>query len=305
MPRAWIGTFERVTPAEPPKTAAAPVPLGKSGTDARDGYERKVAEVIRRIRAGDLFQANLSRRLSASFAKEERLADALFARLCDARAADYAALLQTEEGAVLSNSPELFLRVEGSRVTAEPIKGTRPRGGTDDEDRALAAALASDPKDRAENVMIADLLRNDLSKVARDRSVEAGPVCALRTLPHVHHLYSRITAELRPGLGPVDALEAAFPCGSVTGAPKPEALSVIAALEGEGRGPYCGTVFAISKDRAVFSVPIRTGVLTYGARMARLDVRAGGGVTVLSDPAAEWAETEAKAYPFRAMAGPG
>ncbi len=303
LPTAWIGVFDGWEAVAPPLVAVAPSSRVSQGED-RASYEAKVAEIVRRIREGDLFQANLSRRLSAEFADARDLAASLFGALTAATEAPYAALIEVEEGAVLSASPELFLRVEDGTVTAEPIKGTRPRGATRGEDEANAAALLADEKDRAENVMIADLMRNDLSKVARDWSVQADPVCALRTMPRVHHLYSRVTAELREGLGPVEALRAAFPCGSITGAPKPAAVSVIAALEGEGRGPYCGTVFAIPpKGPAVFSVAIRTGVLTREGGRARLDVRTGGGVTVLSDPGAEWEETDAKAYPFRAMTG--
>ncbi len=307
LPAAWFGLFSRLEAAAPPKRiengSAAPEAAVLPG-EAAPAYAGKVEEVIRRIRRGDIFQANLSRRSSARFPARDRLAETLFARLTAGGAADYAAFLSLPEGAILSASPELFLRVEGDRVAAEPIKGTRPRGGTEDEDRALAAALRADEKDRAENVMIADLLRNDLSRVCRDGTMREEAVCALRTLPRVHHLYSRISATLREGAGAVDALEASFPCGSITGAPKLAAMRTIAELEGEGRGPYCGTIFALHGDgSAVFSVPIRTAVLTHGAEACRLDARSGGGVTILSDPQAEWQETVDKAYPFALMTG--
>ncbi|WP_051881952.1 anthranilate synthase component I family protein [Parvularcula oceani] len=304
LPAAWFGLFSRLEAAAPPerieggmRPEAAILP-----GEAAPAYEEKVAEIVRRIRRGDIFQANLSRRSSARFPARDRLAETLFARLTAGGAADYAAFLSLPEGAILSASPELFLRVEGDRVAAEPIKGTRPRGRTENEDRALAAALLADEKDRAENVMIADLLRNDLSRVCRDGTMREEAVCALRTLPKVHHLYSRISATLREDAGAVDALRACFPCGSITGAPKLAAMRTIADLEGEGRGPYCGTIFALHGDgSAVFSVPIRTAVLTRGAEACRLDVRSGGGVTILSDPQAEWQETVDKAYPFALM----
>ena len=167
-----------------------------------------------------------------------------------------------------------------------------------------AEALALSEKDRAENIMIADLLRNDLAKVCADHSIREAAICALRSLPKVHHLYSRIEGRLRDGIGPIEALAAAFPCGSITGAPKHRAMQVISRLEGEGRGPYCGTVaFIPSQGPAVFSVAIRTAALVFGEGEARLDYRAGGGITALSDPQAEYEETEAKAYGFEAMLG--
>ena len=301
LPMAWAGLYERTEAAGPLGAGGVPdaAPVPSQGASA---YEAKVATIAAAILAGDLFQANLSRRLSASFA-ERPDPGTLFAQLTAGTDAPYAAMIALDEGAVLSASPELFLDVRGDRVAAEPIKGTRPRGAAPEADAALAADLAASEKDHAENVMIADLMRNDLSQVCQDGTMAEVAVCALRTLPRVHHLYSRIEARLRPGVSAFDALAAAFPCGSITGAPKLAAMRLIAELEGEGRGPYCGTVFAVTREQAVFSVPIRTGVLTYGAKGARLDVRTGGGVTALSDPAAEYAETEDKAYPFDLMVG--
>ena len=280
-----------------PKVAAIPP------DPPRALYEDSVARVINHILKGDIFQANISRRQFAAFkGMAEDVALPLFRRLLAGGAAPYAAFLPLEEGAVLSNSPELFLKVEGRQVTAEPIKGTRPRGDTPVADERLASELAADEKERAENIMITDLLRNDLAKVCEDHSIEEPVICAVRTLPHVHHLYSRVSGQLREGLGPMDALLAAFPCGSITGAPKHEAMRIIAQEEGEGRGPYCGTIFYIPDEGpAIFSVPIRTGVLSRQGDGCRLDVRSGGGVTILSDPSREYEETVDKAYSFRAM----
>lgn len=303
LPLAMIARFDAVHRIDPPPLAAPPLPAPSLQTGAgAASYEAAVARIISHIRAGDIFQANLSRRQSAHFpAPSSALFWPLFARLMVA-AAPFAAALPFENGGVLSNSPELFLKIEGDRLWAEPIKGTRPRGRTLVEDEKLATDLAADAKERAENIMIADLLRNDVAKVCEDHSIEEQAICAVRTLPHVHHLYSRIAGRLRAGVTPFDALLAAFPCGSVTGAPKHEAMRVIAAQEGEGRGPYCGTIFFIPDDGpAVFSVPIRTGVLVDQPDGCRLDVRSGGGVTILSEPAQEYAETVDKAYAFRAM----
>lgn len=260
------------------------------------------------IRAGAIFQANISRRLSARFVAHADLAAALFRRLVAPGPGGYAAFLPMPDGeAVLSTSPELFLAIEEGCVAAEPIKGTRPRGQTPAEDARLARALEESIKDRAENLMIADLLRNDLAKVCQDHSIHEVALAERRSLDRVHHLVSRIRGRLCEGIGPVHALAAAFPCGSVTGAPKHRAMQIIAHREGEGRGPYCGAIGLIrAGDRAIFSVPIRTGVLSrICPEEMRLDVRCGGGITLLSDPADEFAETEDKGYPFETMVGSG
>ena len=267
-----------------------------------EGYRQDVQQVRGAIREGEIFQANISRRLSAEFVDEERLAATLFARMVGERPAPYAAYIPLEKGAVLSNSPELFLAVDGQKVAAEPVKGTAPRGASPAVDRAMAHALRTSEKDRAENIMIADLLRNDLAKVCEDHSITEPAVCALRTLPAVHHLYSRVEGRLREGVAPIEVLAAAFPCGSITGAPKHRAMQVIARLEKEGRGPYCGAIcYLPAKGQHIFSVPIRTAVLSQQEGHSRLDYRSGGGVTLLSDPQAEYLETEDKAYSFEAM----
>ena len=294
-PAVWLGLFGSVEDAVPPGEAGGP-PLTVRQADGAGDFVAGVETIREAIRAGDAFQVNLSRRLTADGAAS---GDALFARLLAGTDAAYAARLALPGLTILSASPELFLRVEGDTVTAEPIKGTAPRGASPSADAAAAAALQASEKDRAENVMIADLLRNDLAKVCEDASVRVPELCALRTLPKVHHLYTRVTGRLRAGLGFADALRASFPCGSVTGAPKRAAMEIIARLEGEGRGPYCGAILAVTDAGAVASVPIRTGVRAGDV----LSVRAGGGITVLSDPAAELAETRDKAYPFDLMVG--
>ena len=306
LPAAWAGAFARHEAAVPPPPGPVPTPSRLSGEgagDPRARFEAAVAETRRAILDGALFQANLSRPLRARW-DERPDAAALFGRLAAGTHAPYAALIEVAEGAVLSASPELFFAAEGDRVRAEPVKGTKPRGATPEADRALAAALLASDKDRAENVMIADLMRNDLSRVAVDGTVAEEAVCALRSAPGVHHLHSQISARLRPGLDALDVLAAAYPCGSITGAPKRAAMERIAQAEAEGRGPYCGAVFAVTPGgRAVFSVAIRTGALTWAGEGARLEVRTGGGVTALSDPAEEHEETVTKAYPFTLMTG--
>ena len=306
IPAVWLGLFEGAEAAEPPEDGGGGA-LRVRDEAGEDAFVAGVHRVRDAIRAGDVFQVNLSRRLTADGPADGPIGDdALFARLLAGTRAPFAARLRLPGGTVLSASPELFLRVEDRTVTAEPIKGTAPRGATRAADARLAAALAGSEKDRAENVMIADLLRNDLAKVAEDRSVRVPELCALRTLPRVHHLYTRVTATLREGMGFADALRGAFPCGSVTGAPKRAAMEMIARLEGEGRGPYCGAILAVTDERAVASVPIRTGVWASTPEGGVLSVRAGGGITILSDAEAELSETRDKAYPFALMTdGPG
>jgi para-aminobenzoate synthetase component 1 len=302
LPVLHLVRFDACRPGGPPAADAEPVAEARHGGETALAYAGKVRSVIESIRRGDAFQVNISHRLSARFRDGADLPRALFARLVGDRPAAYAAYLPMRAGAVLSNSPELFLDITDRQVVAEPVKGTRPRGATGREDEALAAALLDSTKDRAENIMIADLLRNDLAKVCEDGSIAEPAICALRTLPSVHHLYSRITGRLREGVPPMAALLACFPCGSVTGAPKFRAMQIIADLEGEGRGPYCGAILLLRPGgRLTASVPIRTGVLSVEGEAARLDVRTGGGVTVLSDPQEEYEETVAKAYPFEAM----
>src|SRR5262249_39970849 len=153
--------------------------------------------------------------------------------------------------AVVSASPERFVRVERGEVQTRPIKGTRPRGATPGEDRARAEELLNSAKDRAENVMIVDLLRNDLGRVCAYGAVRVEAVCRLESYPQVHHLVSEVRGRLRPGLGPVDLLRAAFPGGSVTGAPKVRAMEIIAELEPTARGPYCGCLGYVGFDRTM------------------------------------------------------
>lgn len=261
-----------------------------------DAYRAAVAEAIENILDGDYYQANLSHQLTAR-AQEVISSFDLFRRLAEGSDAFHGALLQYEDGDIVSNSPERFFRVEtgvkgGARIVAEPIKGTRPRGRTPEEDQALAAALLSDPKDRAENIMIADLLRNDLSRICRDGSIREDAICELMSLANVHHLVSRISGILRDSVRASDMFAALFPCGSITGAPKIEAMNAIARIEKTGRGPYCGAIGYIDDGGAMdFAVAIRT-LMIEGSRVA---MPVGGGVTLRSDPQGEYEETIVKA----------
>lgn len=301
-PAAWFAVFEdsrSFHAAELPHPASIPAPRVFNDGEGSEVYARKVRDIRRRIARGDVFQINYSHKQSASFSREGRLLDRL--PWYEALSARFGALIDLGGIGVLSMSPELFLELDGDRLATEPIKGTRPRLHDPERDAAMLEELKADPKDRAENIMIADLMRNDLAKVCRDGSISEPVICGTRTLPAVHHLYSRIEGQIREGLRFADALEAAFPCGSVTGAPKLAAMKAIAELEGEGRGPYCGAVFYRDSERGAASVAIRTAIIDN--ENANLDVRSGGGVTSLSDPHAEYDEAVDKGYLYRLLAG--
>lgn len=275
---------------------------------SRAEFEAAVAATVQLIRNGAIFQANIAQQLLLETVDELSPFD-LFRRAA-AGDAPFGAFLNFEEGAIISNSPERFFRIEageaGRRIIAEPIKGTRPRSADANRDRALAAELVADPKERAENIMIADLTRNDLSRITKDGSIREEAICALESFSHVHHLVSRISGELRDDVSPVDALAALFPCGSITGAPKIEAMKTIAGVEGVGRGPYCGAIGYIDdRGTADFSVAIRTMIAERRGASARITLPVGGGITLRSDPASEYEETLYKARASLAALGIG
>ena len=258
-----------------------------------DLYETAAAQVVARIAAGEIFQANIARAWTGALAPGVAPFD-LFARLCADSPAPFAAYLRLEDRALVSNSPERFLRIADRRVQAEPIKGTRPRGADPAADAAQAAALQASSKDRAENLMIVDLMRNDLSRVCAPGSVQTPALCDLRSFANVHHLVSVVTGEIVAGVGAADVLAATFPPGSITGAPKVQAMRVIARLE-PPRGPFYGSLFWAGPDGGFdSSVLIRSIGCTATPDGWRIEARAGGGIVADSDPTEERAETEAK-----------
>lgn len=278
-----------------PAPAATPCPAPVSNF-TRPAYEAAVARVVGMIHAGDIFQANIAQRFETALPEGVTPFD-IYRRLAGSAPAPFAQIAALPGMTVVSSSPERFLRCDArGHVTAEPIKGTRPRGATPQADRALARELAASAKDRAENVMIVDLLRNDLSRVCADHSVDVEALCALRSFSNVHHLVSTVCGRLRPGTGPLDLLAAAFPGGSITGAPKPQAMTVIAGTEPDPRGPYCGALGWIGLDGAMdTSIAIRTLTIEGG----RVRFHAGGGIVAGSEPAAEYEETLTKASAMR------
>jgi para-aminobenzoate synthetase component I len=265
----------------------------------RETHLARVREALRYIQAGDIYQANIAARFTAERAPGVPPA-ALYLALRAACPAPFGAFIACgDDAAVLSVSPERFMQVSADgMVETRPIKGTRPRGASPGQDDALKAELLASEKDRAENLMIVDLLRNDMARVADGVSVSA--LCALESFSHVHHLVSTVTGRLRKGFGPVDLLRAGFPGGSITGAPKLRAMEIIAELEGQARGPYCGCAAWIGFDGAMDSnILIRTLTVTTD----RVIAQAGGGIVADSDPAEEWDEVLTKMMPLLRATG--
>ncbi|WP_036264332.1 aminodeoxychorismate synthase component I [Methylocapsa aurea] len=264
---------------------------GWTSNFTREGYERAVSEVIERILAGDIFQANLSQRFEAA-APPDFDHFGFYRRLRKVNPAPFAAYLDHADFVIASASPERFLKVVGDRVETRPIKGTRPRFADGVLDSLQGQALKESRKDRAENVMIVDLLRNDLSKVCLPGSVQVPQLCGLESFATVHHLVSSVVGRLREGERAVDVLAAAFPGGSITGAPKVRAMEIISELEGHARGPYCGAIGYLGFNGTMdLNIVIRTASFRGGACV----VQAGGGIVTASDPAAEYEETLDKA----------
>jgi para-aminobenzoate synthetase component 1 len=257
-----------------------------------------VQKVIDYILAGDIFEANISQRFKADLPAGLAPFD-LYRRLREINPAPFAAYLNFKDTQLASASPERFLKLSAGYVETRPIKGTRPRGKSEEEDATLARELVASEKDWAENVMIVDLLRNDLSRVCENHSVQVPQLCGLESYPSVHHLVSVVTGRLRSGMGALDLLKAAFPGGSITGAPKLRAMEIIAELEPTRRGPYCGSVAYLGFDGALDSSII---IRSFCIRQGQVSFQAGGAVVADSVPRQEQEEVLAKAGAlFRAL----
>ena len=287
---ALASRLERATPLAQP-AARTDGDSKITSNFAPAAYEAAVQRVIDYILAGDIFQANLSQRFLAELPPGETPFD-LYRRLRRRNPAPFAALLDFGPVALVSASPERFLSLSEGQVETRPIKGTRPRDADPALDERLGQELLASEKDRAENVMIVDLLRNDLSRVCRDHTVRTPEICVLESFATVHHLVSTVTGELKEGLDAVDLLRATFPGGSITGAPKIRAMEIIAELEPTRRGPYCGAIGWLGGDGWMdTSITIRT----YALKDGKVAFQAGGGIVADSDPAAEYEETLDKA----------
>ncbi len=263
-------------------------------------YENTIQRVIDYIYAGDIFQANLTQRFSIPVTPALPFF-ALYQRLRKINPAPFAGYLNFGTVKIASASPERFLKLHQGNIETCPIKGTRRRGNTAEEDQQLQQALLHSEKDRAENTMIVDLMRNDLSRVAQLHTVNVTELCALYSFASVHHLISTITAQLQPGLDAVDVLCATFPGGSITGAPKIRAMEIIAELEPTRRGPYCGCFGYIGFDGTMdMAITIRT----FCMNDTMLSFQTGGAIVADSHPSDEYAETLTKARAlFTALCG--
>jgi|GEM_PF-32680 len=300
--RAWLETAGPEPPAVPTPAALpavsaerlaplfpVPGPAGLVSNFSADGYQAAVQQVIDYILAGDIFQANLSQRLLYP-ARDDSVT--LYLRLRQRNPATFAGYFDLGAYQIVSASPERFLQVRGGQVEARPIKGTRPRTDRPEADLYAGDDLLQSDKDRAENIMIVDLLRNDLSRVCDPDSVRVTQLCGLEMYQHVQHLVSAVRGRLAPGQTAVDLVRAAFPGGSITGAPKVRAMEIIAQLEPAARGAYCGSLGYLGGDGAMdLSILIRT--ITAGAGWWQLPV--GGGIVARSHPAREYEETWHKA----------
>jgi anthranilate/para-aminobenzoate synthase component I len=287
--RRLVAAASRPAPSWP----EAELPRALRTSMSPEAHRWAMADVLEGIRAGDLYQANLARRLEAPF--DPRATPALYVRMRRRNPAAFGLLWALDAGSWLaSSSPECRLTFDPATRVAHsyPIKGTRPRSADAGEDLRLARDLAEDPKERAEHVMIVDLVRNDLGRVAEPGSVEVRTLLGLQTLPTLHHLVSDVVARVRSDAGLAEVLAALFPGGSVTGAPKIAAMARIERVERLRRGFYTGSVGVIDGEgRAVFNLLIRTAVVAGG----RLFYQTGGGIVADSDPEREWRETELKA----------
>ncbi|MEP7222857.1 MAG: aminodeoxychorismate synthase component I [Novosphingobium sp.] len=319
-PLVWFGAFEGFE-AIPSAQIPAWLAEQQSGDDQSSlgpldpaitpgAYRARFLALRQAIEAGDIYQANLTFPLTGSWQGDPL---AIYAAIRPAAGAGYGALIHDGTHWLLSFSPELFFALKDQAATVRPMKGTRPRGGNADEDAALAADLAASAKDRAENLMIVDLMRNDLSRVSVPGSVQTSRAFAVESYPTVHQMTSTVRAQLRPGLGSSDLLAALFPCGSITGAPKIRAMELISATERDARGAYCGAIGRIDPTGdAAFNVAIRTlrltpdgaGQATQGQSMqGRAVLGLGSAVVADSDWLAEWRECVVKGDFVRASAG--
>jgi para-aminobenzoate synthetase / 4-amino-4-deoxychorismate lyase len=298
LPLAWFAMFERredtVLP-EPQGDPESTHPGAWRPSVDRGAYDRAIASIHERIAAGDTYQVNHTLRLRSQVQGDDR---GLYRDLCFAQRGAYAGYLNLGRYRVLSASPELFFRRDGDSLITRPMKGTAPRGRWPDEDDAIADALRGSVKDRAENAMIVDLLRNDMGRVARPGTVTWSDVFDLERYETVWQLTSTVSAQARPDVGLADVFRGLFPCGSVTGAPKVQTMRIIAELEDSPRGVYCGAVGYLAPEgsgfpRARFNVPIRTVVVDAETGTAEYGV--GGGITWDSRAGNEYDEVVAKA----------
>jgi para-aminobenzoate synthetase / 4-amino-4-deoxychorismate lyase len=293
----WMGQFQDRVQFDPGEVEAlwrspvpTPVQYDEICVQTRDitkaQYGAAIDRILYYILAGDVYQINFTFPLDVSTQLSPLQ---LFRQVRESQRVAFAAIIHDGLGNwILSFSPELFFRIDDGIITAKPMKGTAPRHNNVEVDKMTAETLQQDSKNRAENLMIVDLLRNDISRVARPGTVTVTDLFSIETYATVHQMTSTVSAELLPGVGPVDALAALFPCGSVTGAPKIRAMEIIREIESQPRGVYCGAIGWIAPDGdACFNVPIRT-LQVNALNAATMGI--GSGIVADSDAATEWQE---------------
>lgn len=290
QPQAWIDSLTSIqseTPVSSVEVLSSPV----SGL-SKQAYLQSIQTLQQHILDGDVYEANLSRniRLQAKVSAPEFL----FPQWIQWSQVPFAAYIKMQDVYIYSASPERFLAYRDGKCISQPIKGTAPRDADLHQDKAFAEALQNSEKDRAENLMIVDLVRNDLNRTCTPGSVRVPELCGLHSFPLVHHLISTITGELKSEHSPFEAFLRAFPPGSMTGAPKVRAMQIINELEPEGRGIFAGAIGYI-EDRKYFDFNVVIRTLVYHAQQQIMSYHTGGAITIDSDPEEEYAETLAKA----------
>ncbi|MEJ2601686.1 MAG: aminodeoxychorismate synthase component I [Gammaproteobacteria bacterium] len=286
---------------EPADDDDAPALAGPAREEPPEQYLAAVAAAKDYIAAGDIYQANLSRLWRGTLAPGMTPVR-IYRRLRDANPGPFAGLMRLGDDSIISSSPERLLRVADGLASTRPIAGTRPRGGSEDHDRALSAELIAHPKERAEHVMLIDLERNDLGRICRPGTVRVDEMMVVESYRHVHHIVSNVTGELYAGVTPGEAIAAVFPGGTITGCPKVRCMEIIAELESGPRGAYTGSFGYLGRDGTMdLNILIRT-VVTDGRD---LTLRAGAGIVADSEPHAELEETRAKAKGLLLALGQG
>ena len=297
VPLTWFGLYERAETFQMPPDPGPPMAsLDWQATVSWDDYARALEAIRGRIAAGLTYQVNYTYRLRAPFRGDPW---SYFRRLAGGSASGYAAYIDTGRWAVCSASPELFFQLQDDAFESRPMKGTAPRGGTAREDEEAVRRLEESEKDRAENLMIVDMIRNDIGRVADVGTVAVPRLCGVERFPTVLQMTSTVTARVRASFS--DVMSALFPCASITGAPKVSTMGIIAELETTPRGLYCGSIGCLvpggDRPRAQFNVAIRTVTIDRATGVAEYGV--GGGILWDSDPVEEYRECEVKTRVLR------
>ncbi|NMF89638.1 aminodeoxychorismate synthase component I [Aromatoleum petrolei] len=289
LPLVWFGVFDTPVGAHARTQASTPA-FDWDLSAGRPRYEQDIATILEHIRAGDVYQVNHTLRLAGHYVGDWQC---LYEGLRERQATGYCACIELGRHRILSVSPELFFSREKQRLTFKPMKGTARRGASEELDRALRDSLVTAEKERAENLMIVDLIRNDLSRIAQPYSVSVPSMFSVEEYPTVWQMTSTVTADIAPDTGLEEIFAATFPCGSITGAPKIEAMKIIAELETGPRGIYCGAIGMLRPGGdAVFNVAIRTLAVDVVSGTGQYGV--GSGITADSIACNEYDEVLAK-----------